>query len=155
MPYSWFVVPCRIGPCYYFCCFLDLLRELLVHVWLCSAAGLDFFITEIPYEVFTYTEEDPMHFEEARADVYPYLVRAPSSCAARGTLTQQPQLVNIGSGVSIIKVSGPQQFERIGGSSVRGGSLPSIFFLNKPMRVTFANCNSSLVAVLCGDCWRC
>ena len=62
--------------------------------------GLDFFITEIPEEVFTYSEEEPMHFAEARQTIYPYL------------------LVNIGSGVSMIKVSGPQQFERIGGSSV-------------------------------------
>ena len=62
--------------------------------------GLDFFITEIPDEVFTYSEVDPMQFSEARAAIYPYL------------------LVNIGSGVSMIKVSGPQQFERIGGSSV-------------------------------------
>jgi type II pantothenate kinase len=46
-----------------------------------------------------------MHFESARSDIYPYL------------------LVNIGSGVSMIKVSGPQQFERIGGSSLGGGTL--------------------------------
>jgi type II pantothenate kinase len=67
--------------------------------------GLDFFITEIPEEVFTYSEEDPMAFAEPRADIYPYL------------------LVNIGSGVSMIKVSGPQQFQRIGGSSLGGGTL--------------------------------
>ena len=68
-------------------------------------AGLDFFITEIPREVFTYSETDPMHFAEARADVYPYL------------------LVNIGSGVSMIKVSGPRQYERVGGTSLGGGTL--------------------------------
>lgn len=67
--------------------------------------GLDFFITEIPNEVFTYSENDPMHFAEARADIYPYL------------------LVNIGSGVSMIKVSGPRQYERIGGTSLGGGTL--------------------------------
>lgn len=32
-------------------------------------------------------------------------------------------LVNIGSGVSMIKVSGPRQFERIGGTSLGGGTL--------------------------------
>ena len=68
-------------------------------------AGLDFFITEIPNEVFTYSESDPMHFAKARADIYPYL------------------LVNIGSGVSMIKVSGPKQYERIGGTSLGGGTL--------------------------------
>lgn len=46
-----------------------------------------------------------MHFVEARADVYPYL------------------LVNIGSGVSMIKVSGPRHFERIGGTSLGGGTF--------------------------------
>ncbi|KZF25599.1 pantothenate kinase-like protein [Xylona heveae TC161] len=74
----------------------------------CLIIGLDFFITEIPMEVFTYSEnepEEPMHFFEARHDVYPYL------------------LVNIGSGVSMIKVSGPTQYERIGGTSLGGGTL--------------------------------
>ena len=67
--------------------------------------GLDFFISEIPTEVFTYSESDPMHFLEPSSDLYPYL------------------LVNIGSGVSIVKVSGPKHFERIGGTSLGGGTL--------------------------------
>ncbi len=71
----------------------------------CLIMGLDFFITEIPREVFAYGETDPMHFEEPRADIYPYL------------------LVNIGSGVSMVKVSGPRQFERVGGTSLGGGTL--------------------------------
>jgi type II pantothenate kinase len=73
--------------------------------------GLDFFITEIPREVFTYSEEEPMQFAEARADIYPYL------------------LVNIGSGVSMIKVSGPRQFERVGGTSLGGGTFWGILSL--------------------------
>ena len=79
----------------------------------CLIMGLDFFITEIPREVFTYTDPDPMHFEEPRADVYPYL------------------LVNIGSGVSMVRVSGPEQFERVGGTSLGGGTLVRTF-LSKP-----------------------
>ncbi|KAI4207732.1 MAG: hypothetical protein LQ346_000382 [Caloplaca aetnensis] len=71
----------------------------------CLIMGLDFFITEIPREVFTYNDLDPMHFEEARVDIYPYL------------------LVNIGSGVSMVKVSGRRNFERIGGTSLGGGTL--------------------------------
>lgn len=70
-----------------------------------TSLGLDFFITEIPNEVFTYSETTPMQFAEARADVYPYL------------------LVNIGSGVSMVKVSGPRQFERVGGTSLGGGTF--------------------------------
>ncbi|KAL8733640.1 MAG: hypothetical protein Q9166_002050 [cf. Caloplaca sp. 2 TL-2023] len=71
----------------------------------CLIMGLDFFITEIPREVFTYSDDDPMHFQEARPDIYPYL------------------LVNIGSGVSMVKVSGRRKFERIGGTSLGGGTL--------------------------------
>lgn len=71
----------------------------------CLIMGLDFFITEIPREVFTYSDTDPMIFEEPRADIYPYL------------------LVNIGSGVSMVKVSGARQYERVGGTSLGGGTL--------------------------------
>lgn len=71
----------------------------------CLIIGLDFFISEIPDEVFSYSESDPMHFAEARTNIYPYL------------------LVNIGSGVSMIKVSGPREYERIGGTSLGGGTL--------------------------------
>jgi type II pantothenate kinase len=46
-----------------------------------------------------------MQFAEARPDVYPYL------------------LVNIGSGVSMIKVSGPKQFQRVGGTHLGGGTF--------------------------------
>ncbi|KAK9448716.1 fumble-domain-containing protein [Limtongia smithiae] len=85
-------------------------KELDVVIWRedemeCLIVGLDFFITEIPDEVFTYSEQNPMSFVEAKPNIYPYL------------------LVNIGSGVSMIKVSGPRQFERIGGSSLGGGTL--------------------------------
>ncbi|KAK2742948.1 hypothetical protein FQN57_005078 [Myotisia sp. PD_48] len=81
---------------------VDVLREDEME---CLIIGLDFFITEIPNEVFTYSETTPMQFAEARADVYPYL------------------LVNIGSGVSMIKVSGPRQFQRVGGTSLGGGTF--------------------------------
>jgi type II pantothenate kinase len=77
----------------------------------CLIIGLDFFITEIPNEVFTYSEEEPMQFAEARADVYPYL------------------LVNIGSGVSMVKVSGPRKYQRVGGTSLGGGTFWGILSL--------------------------
>ncbi|CAO3652491.1 unnamed protein product [Cunninghamella echinulata] len=74
----------------------------------CLITGLDFFITEIPYEVFTYDEQesDPMQFETTTTtQIYPYI------------------LVNIGSGVSILKVTGPEEFTRISGTSLGGGTL--------------------------------
>jgi type II pantothenate kinase len=84
---------------------VDVMREDEME---CLIQGLDFFITEIPNEVFTYHDEDQdnqIHYAEAPADVYPYL------------------LVNIGSGVSMIKVEGPSRFQRIGGTSLGGGTL--------------------------------
>lgn len=74
-------------------------------------SGLDFFINEIPNEIFTYSETGPMQFAPARPDVYPYM------------------LVNIGSGVSMIKVEGPRQFRRVGGTSLGGGTFWGILSL--------------------------
>ncbi|TVY81414.1 Pantothenate kinase [Lachnellula suecica] len=54
---------------------------------------------------FLGNETDPMKFAEPRSDIYPYL------------------LVNIGSGVSMIKVSGPREYQRVGGTSLGGGTL--------------------------------
>ncbi|KAL1301832.1 hypothetical protein AAFC00_006017 [Neodothiora populina] len=75
----------------------------------CLIQGLDFFITEIPNEVFTFHEDEEEQIQyrsiESQRTVYPYL------------------LVNIGSGVSMIKVSGPDNFQRIGGTSLGGGTL--------------------------------
>ncbi|KAK0717137.1 fumble-domain-containing protein [Lasiosphaeria miniovina] len=81
---------------------IDVLREDEME---CLIIGLDFFITEIPGEVFTYSEADPMHFVTPADKVYPYL------------------LVNIGSGVSFLKVSGPREYQRVGGTSLGGGTL--------------------------------
>ncbi|CAO3595794.1 pantothenate kinase [Absidia repens] len=94
--------------------FYDLLEQRLPGVVVekddemeCLTAGLSFFITEIPYEVFSYNELDPnpIRFEETPKNIYPYMI------------------VNIGSGVSILKVTGPNQFTRISGTSLGGGTL--------------------------------
>lgn len=81
---------------------VDVLREDEME---CLIIGLDFFITEIPREVFTYSEANPMHFVTPAENIYPYL------------------LVNIGSGVSFLKVSGPREYQRVGGTSLGGGTL--------------------------------
>ncbi|KAI1328686.1 fumble-domain-containing protein [Xylariaceae sp. FL0255] len=90
---------------------VDVLRE---DEMACLIIGLDFFITEIPREVFTYSETEPMHFSEPDANIYPYM------------------LVNIGSGVSILKVSGPRKYERVGGTSLGGGTLWGLLSLLTP-----------------------
>ncbi|KAI1176486.1 fumble-domain-containing protein [Nemania sp. FL0916] len=81
---------------------VDVLRE---DEMTCLIIGLDFFITEIPREVFTYSDPEPMQFVQPESDIYPYM------------------LVNIGSGVSMLKVDGPRKFERVGGTSLGGGTL--------------------------------
>ena len=74
----------------------------------CLIKGLDFFIHEIPNEIFTYNDlegeeaVEPLHNSNS---IYPYM------------------LVNIGSGVSILKVDSPTSFSRVGGSSLGGGTL--------------------------------
>lgn len=84
----------------------------------CLIKGLDWLITKIPNEIFTYDlAEDNVRFIKSPYteddQIYPYL------------------LVNIGSGVSMIKVTGPgpQGFERIGGSSLGGGTLWGLLLL--------------------------
>lgn len=74
----------------------------------CLIKGVDFFIHEVNDEVFTYNDQDGSQIID-RIDkekrVYPYM------------------LVNIGSGVSILKVTSPNEFTRVGGSSLGGGTL--------------------------------
>lgn len=78
----------------------------------CLIKGLNWLITKIPNEIFTYdlVQDDTKFIAKSlqeEQDIFPYL------------------LVNIGSGVSMIKVvgPGPEGFERIGGSSLGGGTL--------------------------------
>ncbi|CCE63478.1 hypothetical protein TPHA_0E03890 [Tetrapisispora phaffii CBS 4417] len=85
----------------------------------CLIKGLNMFIHKIKDEVFTYNDIEGMkiiqHSLNSKEDannnknidtlIYPYL------------------LVNIGSGVSILKVESPNEFSRVGGSSLGGGTL--------------------------------
>ncbi|KAK3694817.1 fumble-domain-containing protein [Podospora appendiculata] len=115
---------------------VDVLREDEME---CLIIGLDFFISEIPREVFTYSETDPMHFALPSDNVYPYL------------------LVNIGSGVSFLKVTGPRNYQRVGGTSLGGGTLWGLLSLLTGAR-TFdemlelaSNGDNSKVDMLVGD----
>jgi type II pantothenate kinase len=83
-------------------------------------SGLDFFIQEIPSEVFTFSPTDKtisyLLPRTPASPIYPYL------------------LCNIGSGVSMLKVSAPKTFERIGGSSLGGGTLWGLLSLLTPAK---------------------
>ncbi|KAG5440089.1 hypothetical protein PCK2_000601 [Pneumocystis canis] len=71
----------------------------------CLVTGFDFLITKIPNEMFICSEPESITFYQPESNIYPCL-----------------KLCNIGSGVSMIKISCPEQFQRIGGSSVGGGT---------------------------------
>ena len=71
----------------------------------CLMKGLHFLITGIPKEIFVSREDGSTEFQDTHFDVYPYL------------------LVNIGSGVSMVKISGEKEYERVGGTSMGGGTL--------------------------------
>ncbi|KAG8569064.1 hypothetical protein GDO81_014250 [Engystomops pustulosus] len=73
----------------------------------CLIKGCNFVLKNIPHEAFVYVKHaDPeFRFQTTHPNIFPYL------------------LVNIGSGVSIVKVETEDKFERIGGSSIGGGTF--------------------------------
>lgn len=94
----------------------DKLRELVTDTNIarqdemaCLVSGLDYFISQVPRAVFIYQDERQLFKEHAFG--YPYL------------------LVNVGSGVSMIKVSGNGVYERVGGTSLGGGTLYGLLSL--------------------------
>lgn len=84
----------------------------------CTVAGLNFLLTKIPGEVYSFTPP-----EKRNVAVPPI---APSAARTFLDINSHPfpyLLVNIGSGVSIVEVTGHQQFERVSGSSLGGGTF--------------------------------
>ncbi|XP_078695396.1 4'-phosphopantetheine phosphatase-like isoform X1 [Branchiostoma floridae x Branchiostoma belcheri] len=73
----------------------------------CLIQGCIFVLRNITNEAFEYQRHSPQpyKFQTMDADIFPFL------------------LVNIGSGVSIVKVESHDKYERIGGSSIGGGSF--------------------------------
>ncbi|KAG8505477.1 Pantothenate kinase 4 [Galemys pyrenaicus] len=93
--------------------FKDLIEEKLrlrvdkEDVMTCLIKGCNFVLKNIPQEAFVYQKDaDPeFRFQTNHPDIFPYL------------------LVNIGSGVSIVKVETEDRFEWVGGSSIGGGTF--------------------------------
>eukprot|EP00026_Physarum_polycephalum_P005357 Phypoly_transcript_05389.p1 GENE.Phypoly_transcript_05389~~Phypoly_transcript_05389.p1 ORF type:complete len:413 (+),score=47.21 Phypoly_transcript_05389:339-1577(+) len=71
--------------------------------------GLNFLLKNVPKESFTYStvhnDPDPKHYVPVGDNPFPYL------------------LVNIGSGVSILKVESEDSYQRIDGTSLGGGTF--------------------------------
>ncbi|PKI59131.1 hypothetical protein CRG98_020497 [Punica granatum] len=70
----------------------------------CLVAGANFLLKAIRHEAFTHMEGQKEFVQIDPNDLFPYL------------------LVNIGSGVSMIKVDGDGKFERVSGTNVGGGT---------------------------------
>ncbi|KAF8364731.1 hypothetical protein HHK36_033288 [Tetracentron sinense] len=70
----------------------------------CLVAGANFLLKAIRHEAFTHIEGQKEFVQIDHNDLFPYL------------------LVNIGSGVSIIKVDGDGKFQRVSGTNVGGGT---------------------------------
>ncbi|KAK9066476.1 hypothetical protein SSX86_013798 [Deinandra increscens subsp. villosa] len=70
----------------------------------CLVAGANFLLKAIRHEAFTHKEGHKEFVQIDHNDLYPYL------------------LVNIGSGVSLIKVEGDGKFQRVSGTNVGGGT---------------------------------
>ncbi|CCH58532.1 hypothetical protein TBLA_0A07420 [Henningerozyma blattae CBS 6284] len=87
--------------------FKDCLKYVKLDEMECLIKGLDFFISNessLDGEIFTYNDTDGI-VPRNTPTTYPYM------------------LVNIGSGVSILKIDSPTSSSRIGGSSLGGGTL--------------------------------
>ncbi|XP_045715647.1 4'-phosphopantetheine phosphatase [Phyllostomus hastatus] len=93
--------------------FKDLIEEKLrlkvdkEDVMTCLIKGCNFVLKNIPHEAFAYQKdaEPEFRFQTNHPHIFPYL------------------LVNIGSGVSIVKVETEDRFEWVGGSSIGGGTF--------------------------------
>ncbi|KAL5747196.1 hypothetical protein ACOSP7_024194 [Xanthoceras sorbifolium] len=70
----------------------------------CLVAGANFLLKAIRHEAFTHMEGQKEFVQIDHNDLFPYL------------------LVNIGSGVSMIKVDGDGKFQRVSGTNVGGGT---------------------------------
>uniref|UniRef100_A0A8C0QMA4 4'-phosphopantetheine phosphatase n=1 Tax=Chelonoidis abingdonii TaxID=106734 RepID=A0A8C0QMA4_CHEAB len=88
-------------------CVCFLFRVDKEDVMTCLIKGCNFVLKNIPHEVFAYQKDSDteFRFQTNHPNIFPYL------------------LVNIGSGVSIVKVETGDKFEWIGGSSIGGGTF--------------------------------
>ncbi|KAF3775698.1 Pantothenate kinase 2 [Nymphaea thermarum] len=71
----------------------------------CLVAGANFLLKSVRHEAFTHMEGQKEFVQIEQNDLFPYL------------------LVNIGSGVSMIKVDGDGKFQRVSGTSLGGGTF--------------------------------
>jgi type II pantothenate kinase len=100
----------------------------------CLIRGMAYALTQIPSECYTYRREDMISsssgsssgggvFKEQSPSRKEYTKKVPLPYEYFARSNPFPYLVvNIGSGVSILKVRGPNDYERVSGSSIGGGT---------------------------------
>lgn len=123
----------------------------------CLITGLGF-ITHIPQEAYWFSDELVHEIASGRQSitVKPDELERPSANPPKFAVsfeetptTQLPcLLVNIGSGVSIIKVDADGSFERVSGTSLGGGTLWGLLSLLTPATSFDGNSFSTLSAML-------
>lgn len=89
----------------------------------CTVAGLNFLLTSVDHEVYYYKNTQDPH--AATPSIFPSLPNlSHSRHFVESTRSPFPYLlVNIGSGVSIVKVTDHDSYERVSGSSLGGGTF--------------------------------
>ena len=102
----------------------------------CLVCGMHFALTYIENECYTFRNE--MIDVSNKKEVREYTKRVMMPYHSIVSKSPFPYLVvNIGSGVSILKISAPGRFERVSGSSVGGGTYWGLCRLLVPSKTTY------------------
>lgn len=102
----------------------------------CLVCGMHFALTHIENECYTY--RSPVVDQSNRREVKEYTQRVQMPYNSIISKSPFPYLVvNIGSGVSILKISAPGKYERVSGSSVGGGTYWGLCRLLVPSKETY------------------
>ncbi|KAM3259236.1 hypothetical protein ACQJBY_050795 [Aegilops geniculata] len=98
----------------------------------CLVAGANFLLKAIRHEAFTHMDGQKEYVQIDQNDLFPYL------------------LVNVGSGVSIIKVDGHGKFQRVSGTNVGGGTYWGLGSFDELLELSQRGDNST-IDMLVGD----
>lgn len=102
----------------------------------CLVSGMHFALTYIDQECYTYRSANVDQSNQKEMKEYTQRVQMPYNSLS-STSPFPYLIVNIGSGVSILKISAPGKYERVSGSSVGGGTYWGLCRLLVPSKETY------------------
>ena len=102
----------------------------------CLVSGMHFALTYIDKECYTYRSANVDQTSQKETKEYTQRVQMPYNSLSP-TSPFPYLIVNIGSGVSILKISAPGKYERVSGSSVGGGTYWGLCRLLVPSKDTY------------------